>query len=334
MKLRKSTLYILAILMAAALSALPSCRRDSYRQCGGMVWNTVYNITYRGPESLQDSIMPVLNAVSASASVFDSLSLVSRINRGEDLPLDSTLLRLYRTSLRINRESGGKFDPTVGPLVTAWGFGKGHTPTADTLDIPTLLKYVGISKTHLRPDGRLAKDDPRLEFNFSAIAKGLGCDAVAEMLERNGVTDYMIEIGGEIRTGGRSPRGDRWRVQIDAPVAQADTVIHESQAIVTLENIGIATSGNYRNFHQEKGRKFGHTINPLTGRPATTDVASATVAAPTTMEADGYATAIMAMGSADARRMADSLHLAVYIVTTDGKVWMSESFKPLLNPHK
>ena len=154
------------------------------------------------------------------------------------------------------------------------------------------------------------------------------------MLERNGVTDYLIEIGGEIRSSGHSPRGDRWRVQIDAPVASADSVIHESQCVVTLEDIGIATSGNYRNFHQENGRRFGHTINPLTGRPATTDVASATVAAPTTMEADGYATAIMAMGSRDARRMVDSLRLAAYVVTTDGKVWVSDSFNPLLQPHK
>ncbi len=299
-----------------------------------MVWNTVYNITYRGPESLQDSIMPVLDSVSKSASAFDSLSLVSRINRGEELPLDDILKRLYLASVDINRHSGGKFDPTVGPLVTAWGFGKGHTPTADTLNIPTLLKYVGISKTRLGEGGRLIKDDPRIEFNFSAIAKGLGCDAVAEMLERNGVTDYLIEIGGEIRSSGHSPRGDRWRVQIDAPVASADSVIHESQCVVTLEDIGIATSGNYRNFHQENGRRFGHTINPLTGRPATTDVASATVAAPTTMEADGYATAIMAMGSRDARRMVDSLRLAAYVVTTDGKVWVSDSFNPLLQPHK
>ena len=299
-----------------------------------MVWNTVYNITYRGPESLQDSIMPVLDSVSKSASAFDSLSLVSRINRGEELPLDDILKRLYLASVDINRHSGGKFDPTVGPLVTAWGFGKGHTPTADTLNIPTLLKYVGISKTRLGEGGRLIKDDPRIEFNFSAIAKGLGCDAVAEMLERNGVTDYLIEIGGEIRSSGHSPRGARWRVQIDAPVASADSVIHESQCVVTLEDIGIATSGNYRNFHQENGRRFGHTINPLTGRPATTDVASATVAAPTTMEADGYATAIMAMGSRDARRMVDSLRLAAYVVTTDGKVWVSDSFNPLLQPHK
>lgn len=299
-----------------------------------MVWNTVYNITYRGPESLQDSVMPVLDSVSKSASAFDSLSLVSRINRGEELPLDDILKRLYLASVDINRHSGGKFDPTVGPLVTAWGFGKGHTPTADTLNIPTLLKYVGISKTRLGEGGRLIKDDPRIEFNFSAIAKGLGCDAVAEMLERNGVTDYLIEIGGEIRSSGHSPRGDRWRVQIDAPVASADSVIHESQCVVTLEDIGIATSGNYRNFHQENGRRFGHTINPLTGRPATTDVASATVAAPTTMEADGYATAIMAMGSRDARRMVDSLRLAAYVVTTDGKVWVSDSFNPLLQPHK
>ena len=300
-----------------------------------MVWNTVYNVTFSGNSDLQDSIMPVLDAVAASASAFDSLSLVSRINRNETDRLDPTLLTLFKTSLRINGESGGKFDPTVGPLVQAWGFGKGHTVSPDTAAVSDMLAYVGIAKCTLS-DSRLVKPDPRMQFNFSAIAKGLGCDAVAAMLERNGVTDYLIEIGGEIRASGLSPRGDHWAVSVDAPIASADSIIHQSMVTIDLNKgyfdgtAGVATSGNYRNFHSSGGKSFGHTIDPQTGRPATTDIASATVIAPTAMEADAYATAIMAMGSADGVRMCDRLNIMAYIVTTDGKVIVTGKFRACL----
>lgn len=328
----KSDRKYVPLLILTLILTLWGCGRNSYQKCGGMVWNTVYNVTFEGPANLADSIMPVLDNIAASASAFDSLSLVSRINRNETDRPDDTLIKLYETSLRINRESDGKFDPTVGPLIQAWGFGKGHSPSADTLRINEIIKYVGIDKCTLS-SGRLTKPDPRMQFNFSAIAKGLGCDAVAEMLERNGVTSYLIEIGGEIRASGCSPRGDDWAVSIDAPIAAADSVIHKSMMVIDINKgyinntAGVATSGNYRNFHSENGKSFGHTIDPQTGRPAVTDVASATVVAPTTMEADAYATAIMAMGSAAAVKMCRRLGLSACIVTCEGKIIQTSDFK-------
>ena len=334
---KPKALRLSALVITASMLLLLSCTGNSgknsndneYRKCGGMVWNTVYNITYRGEASLADSIMPVLNGVGHSVSAFDSTSVISRINRNESDLTDSVTRRIYLASCRVNKSSGGKFDPTVGPLVTAWGFGKGHTPTADTLHIDEMLKYVGITKSRLSGD-RLIKGDPRMQFNFSAIAKGYGCDAVAEMFERNGVSDYLIEIGGEIRSSGSSPRGTAWAVSIDAPVESNGMAVHESQCIINIRNMGIATSGNYRNFHAEGGSKYGHTIDPVTGRPATTDVASATVASSYTMYADAYATAVMAMGSEAAKDMANRLNLALYMVTTDGKVWVSPHFRHLM----
>lgn len=222
-------------------------------------------------------------------------------------------------SLKINRLSEGVFDPTLGPLITAWGFGKGHRATRDTLRLDSLLAITGINRTRIE-NGLLLKEDARIEFNFSAIAKGYGCDRVAEMLMRNGVTNFMVEIGGEIRCGGKSPSGGRWRISVDRPLL-ADSVVHESQCILELAGGGLATSGNYRNYRREGGRVLGHTISPVTGRPVETDVLSASVVAPTAMEADALATALMALGSERAKRLVVDEGYGALLVLADSTVW-------------
>lgn len=319
--MKKSCLFPL---FAVVLTLLGGCRSD-YQNESGMIWNTMYNVSYDGPATLHDSLMPQFNRVAASVSAFDSTSLVSRINRNETARTDSVFRRVYRMSLLVNGRSGGAFDPTVSPLVTAWGFGKGHKATADTTRIDELLKYVGIGKTRLHGN-LLLKNDPRLEFNFSAIAKGYGCDAVGEMFLRNGVRNFLIEIGGEILAHGESPRGGKWRVSVDAPI-RSEGVVHLSQCVFEIGDEGVATSGNYRNYHEKKGQVYGHTIDPVTGRPVQTDVLSATVIASTAMEADAYATAAMALGSARAQQMAQKYGLAMMLIMPGNKIWMSPGFK-------
>lgn len=319
--MKKSCLFSL---FAVVLTLLGGCRSD-YQNESGMIWNTMYNVTYDGPATLRDSLMPQFNRVAASVSAFDSTSLVSRINRNETARTDSAFRHVYRMSQLVNGRSGGAFDPTVSPLVTAWGFGKGHKATADTARIDELLKYVGIGKTRLHGN-LLLKNDPRLEFNFSAIAKGYGCDAVGEMFLRNGVSNFLIEVGGEILAHGESPRGGKWRVSVDMPI-RSEGVVHQSQCVLKIGNEGVATSGNYRNYHEQKGHVYGHTIDPVTGRPVQTDVLSATVIAPTAMEADAYATAAMALGSARAQQMAQKYGLAMMLIMPGNKIWMSPGFK-------
>lgn len=295
----------------------------------GLVWNTSYHITYNGKAELKDSAIQVLARVGKSLSVFDSSSLVSLVNKQDSTPVNNDFIRVYVMSKKINRASGGSFDPTLSPLITAWGFGKGHEVTPDTARIDSILVFTGIEKTHLRHDA-LVKDDPRIEFNFSAIAKGYGCDAVAEMLHRNGVKDYLVEIGGEIITGGKNPEGKDWRISIDRPVFSKDSIIHESQEIIDISNMGVATSGNYRNFHKTASGIYGHTISAETGRPATTDIVSATVLAPTAMEADGLATAFMSMGSERSIKLNRNLRRPVMLVLSDYTVWTSDEFKKLI----
>lgn len=331
----RATSLFTAFAAFTLLLSLSFCRRSDsgdasgWQRCEGFAWNTSWHVTYRGTAALADSIPAVLARVGGSLSVFDTASLVSRVNMRDSTPVDNDFIRVYVMARKISRASGGAFDPTVSPLVTAWGFGRGHRPTADTLRIDSLLRFVGIDKTRLSHDA-LVKDDPRIEFNFSAIAKGYGCDAVGEMLARNGVRDFLVEIGGEIMAVGNNPEGGKWRVSVDRPIFSADTVTHESQQIIAFTDMGVATSGNYRNFRREWNRVFGHTISPLTGRPAETDVLSATVLAPTAMEADGLATAFMSMGSVKSRELCRSLRRPVMLVLADSTVWMSDQFKKLI----
>ncbi len=308
---------ILLIILAASLAG---CRHstggDGYVTRQGEVWNTLYTVTYRGPESLGDSIGVVLDSVGASLSVFDPTSLVSRVNASKECTVDRHFREVYLTSRRVNRWSHGMFDPTLSPLITAWGFGKGHGPTSDTLRLDSLLAITGIRRSRLEGDV-LVKEDPRIQFNFSAIAKGYGCDRVGAMLRRNGVEDYMVEIGGEIAATGKSPRGTGWRIAIDSPT---QTPGGKPQEVVELTDGALATSGDYRNWHESSGRRFGHTISPLTGQPAQSDLASVTVMAPTCMEADALATASMAMGASASMAMLDSLKVGYFLIMPDGRV--------------
>lgn len=330
---------IIGILAAAAgvISILSGgCGRSGngdsreYQNAEGMIWNTTYHVTYNGGPELKDSIMQVLNKVGASLNVFDEKSLVSRVNVSDSTAVDTDFIRVYVESVKVNRLTEGAFDPTLGPLIEAWGFGKGHKATADTARIDSLMKFVGIDKTRLTMD-TLVKDDSRIRFNFSAIAKGYGCDCVGEMLKRNGVEDWLIEIGGEISCQGKSPEGGKWRVSIDRPVMQKDRILHDSQCVVEVTDGGIATSGNYRNLQSDdKGQYYGHTISARTGRPAHTDVISATVIGRTAMESDALATAFMAMGADDVKRLNKSTRLPVMLVLADSTVWYSGQFEKLM----
>lgn len=330
---------IIGILAAAAgvISILSGgCGRSGngdsreYQNAEGMIWNTTYHVTYNGGSELKDSIMQVLNKVGASLNVFDENSLVSRVNVSDSTAVDTDFIRVYVESVKVNRLTDGDFDPTLGPLIEAWGFGKGHKATGDTARIDSLMKFVGIDKTRLSMD-TLVKDDSRIRFNFSAIAKGYGCDCVGEMLQRNGVEDWLVEIGGEISCRGKSPEGGKWRVSIDRPVMQKDRILHDSQCVVEVTDAGIATSGNYRNLQSdEKGQYYGHTISARTGRPARTDVISATVIGRTAMESDALATAFMAMGADDVKRLNKSTRLSVMLVLADSTVWYSGQFEKLM----
>ena len=332
MKMKKALsiypLFFLALLLV-------SCRNDnSWHKSQGMIWNTVWHTTYCGPENAISAAIDSLKAVESSVSAFDDNSLVSIINSNEKGPVDAHFKNVYEMSRKINSLSNGLFDPTLSPLIKAWGFGKGHTPTADTARIETILNYVGIDKTKIKMD-TLYKSVPEISFNFSAIAKGYGVDVAAQTLIDKGCSDLMMEIGGEVVCHGLNPEGKKWRILIETPDEEYLKEVFKTERkptfsnrlIVELSNEALATSGNYRNYHSESGQTFGHTISPVTGRPVKTDILSASVIASTCMEADALATACMAMGSADAMQMLDKAGLSGAFILYSGEVMVNDNMK-------
>lgn len=292
------------LILCVVLLTLSGCEnRATWRTADGAVWATTYHITYLADSELHDSIIAVMAQVEQSLSPFDSESLVSKINRGETDRVDAYFTKVFERSSEISAKSGGKFDPTVAPAVNLWRFGyrdSGREPLPDEID--SVVAIVGMNDCRI-DSGHVVRKSPLTEFDFSAITKGLGCDEVGRMLERNGCSDYMVEIGGEIALSGKNRRGESWRIMIDAPVENDTAVVHERLAVVALTDCGIATSGNYRNYRDTGEGRIGHTIDPLTCRPVKTRTLSATVTAPDAMTADALATACMAMEAAEAINM-------------------------------
>lgn len=288
---------LVAVMVVALMST--GCNVDRAHIIEGGVWTTTYRISYSGDATLADSIPVVFAQVERSLSAFNDSSVVSVVNRSGSGKIigDDLFVRVFECSRWVGAASGGAFDPTVGPLVDLWGFGrKGRDmaePSAGAID--SVLCRVGIDECRIDEDHRIYKKSDKTSFDFSAIAKGLACDLVGEMFARNGCNDYMVEIGGEIALRGVNGRGRPWRIMIDAPVESDSGVVHSGMAVIEPGDGGVATSGNYRNFRDVASGRVGHTIDPSTGRPVVTDVLSATVTARSCMVADALATACMVM---------------------------------------
>lgn len=322
-------LYNLLFPSLILVSFLGCSNNNNFVHTEGMIWNTIYHITYSGPETLIDSIHPVLNSIEKSLSVFDKNSLVSKLNDSNQIKVDSHFQKVYDKAKEINQLSDGRFDPTLSPLIDAWGFGVGHKVSKDTLKIDSILEFVGINKTQ-RIEDIIIKEDKRTRFNFSAIAKGYGCDAVGQMFKRNGVNNYMVEIGGEISLSGHSPSGNNWKIAVDAPI-ENNNPGDESALILSLSDVGIATSGNYRNFRIEGNKKYAHTISPRTGKPFEGEILSATIIAPSCMEADAIATACMASTFSEAKDLINKCDLEGMLILSDS-IWLSPDFKKYIVP--
>jgi thiamine biosynthesis lipoprotein len=336
---KRNILPALAAIIAiiALLFFLPSRKEAStrtYQHNEGTIFGTMYHAKYLCDEDLRAEIEAALHEVDASLSMFNPQSTISRINRNETCQADEMLSEVLQLSYRISTATGGAFDPTVAPLVNAWGFGFKSGQLPDSTQVDSLRALVGLSAIHLRGDS-ITKDKPFAILDFSAIAKGYGVDKAAEVLRSHGIQDFMVEIGGEVVAEGINEKGDSWRIGINKPDDDSTSTNTELQDIVALSAGAIATSGNYRNYYISQGRKIAHTINPLTGYPAQQDILSSTVMAPTCAEADGFATAFMVLGMEEARRVLRSQpQLEAYFIYSDDegryRTWCTEGFKSLI----
>ena len=316
MKAKKSFIW-LGILLLATIWILVRKNNVPYHSINGLVFGTIYNITYQYDGNLKPEIEAELKRFDGSLSPFNDSSVISRINRNEEIVTDSFFQTCFNRSMEISEETHGAFDITIAPLANAWGFGfkKGEFP--DSTKIDSLLQITDYKKVKL-VDGRIVKEDPRIMFSCSAVAKGYSVDVVARLLEKKGIQNYMVDIGGEIVAKGKNSRNGLWRIGINKPIDDSLSVNQEIQTILELSDAGLATSGNYRNFYYKDGKKYAHTIDPRTGYPVQHSILSATVIAEDCMTADALATAFMVMGLEEASAFANA-HPAIdaYFIYSD-----------------
>ncbi|MDO4497359.1 MAG: FAD:protein FMN transferase [Bacteroidales bacterium] len=310
-----------------------------WHQLQGSVFHTFYHITYEGTEDYLPNIEILFNEFDGSLSMFNDTSIISRMNQNDPNVVANDYFReVFEKGMHVSKRTNGAFDMTVAPLVNLWGFGFKNADNVSPQDVDSILQFVGYGSVTLDEEGHLHKSDPRTLLDASSIAKGYMSDIIAEFLASKGVENYMVEIGGEIALHGYNPRQKPWTVGISRPVPDTDALAGEYQAYMHLTAGGVATSGNYRNFYEKEGKRYGHTIDPHTGYPIQRDVISATVVASDCMTADAYATSFMVMGSDFALQvMAEEPGIEGYLILPagpDGKdlqVVYSEGFTQYLS---
>lgn len=313
--MRKSALGILVLTMIL----LGSCqeKKSAYQTVTGYAQGGTYHITYSritadGKETglnadevhlMADSLLALIDQ---TFSGYNRKSMLSHINSGTDTAVSPMFAELFEISKAISKETYGYFDITGAPLFDAWGFGfrKGEFPTDRKID--SILQFVGMDKIRIDRDGRVIKDDPRVQLNFNAIAQGYSCDIIAAELEKAGIRDYLVEVGMEIMCKGHNAKGEKWKIGIDSPVDGNNEAGAMIQRIVDVSDCGIVTSGNYRKFYIMDGKKYSHSINPKTGRPVTHNLLSATIIARNATVADAYATYCMVVGYEQAKSFIES----------------------------
>ena len=276
-----------------------------YQTDQGIVFGTMYKITYQSKENLKMEIESELQKVDNSLSPFNKKSVITHINHNEDYSTDSMFTHVFRLAKTISKETHGAFDITVAPLVNAWGFGFKNASHVDSLTIDSIRQFIGFEKVDL-VDGKVVKKDPRIMLDCSAIAKGYGVDCVARLLESKGIKNYMIDIGGELVVKGKNTQQESWRIGINKPIDDSLSVNQELQTIIEINQGGMATSGNYRNFYYKDGKKYAHTIDPRTGYPVQHNILSSTVIAKDCATADAYATSFMVLGLDSAKAICNA----------------------------
>lgn len=281
--------------------------RGEYYSFQGFTQGTTYRIIYQHPtvSDLQGRIDSLLRRFDSSLSSYDSTSIISAINRNIPGVLTDSMFRtVFRESARVYQVTGGAFDITLAPVINAWGFGPGQKQEVDSAMVDSLLQYVGMEKVSLSGE-TLVKSDPAVQLNVNAIAQGYSVDVVSAFLEELGCRNYMVEIGGEIRTNGVNDKGNFWRIGVDRPDYGNMVPGQQLQVIISMHNRSLATSGNYRKFYEKDGVLITHSIDPVTGYPKASSLLSVTILSDECITADAYATACMVMGLEKAKKFVD-----------------------------
>ena len=331
---KRKTLLQMAFLLLLVIGTIWIIRTQNdtpYQEDSGEIFGTFYHITYQSGRDLQPEIEAELRKVDASLSPFNPKSIISAVNRNENVKVNDMFAQVFLLAERISHETDGAFDITVAPLVNAWGFGTDGRKTPSKATVDGLRRLVGYQHVSLNNE-QISKANPNIKLDCSAIAKGYGADVVARLFKRKGIENFLIEIGGEIVTSGNSEKRLPWKIGVKKPCDDTLDVNQETQSVINVTDKAMATSGNYRNYRYVAGKKYAHTIDPRTGYPVQHSLLSATVLANDCATADAYATAFMVMGVDKAKRLLERHpELMAYFIYAGPKgemnVWYSPSLK-------
>jgi len=325
------------IVLILALSLLVSCQpsKREFIRNEGFIFGTTYHLIYDHSEDLHEEIKIKFNEFDLSLSTYNKQSIISKVNRNEPVEVDHFFKTVFQKADEVTRATEGAFDMTIGPLANAWGFGFSNMASITQVLIDSLRLNMGMDKIKLEGN-RVVKANADIVLNVNALAKGYGVDVIACLLEQNGVTNYMVEIGGELRVKGHNQKQTNWRVGIDKPVDDPEVMSRDLQEVISITNTALATSGNYRNFYYKDGKKYAHTISPYTGYPVQHQLLSASVIAPDCMTADAYATAFMVLGLEKSLEIVKQHpELEAYFISSDEqesyRITMSENFHKFIN---
>lgn len=322
-KIKQILIVLLAVNLSACFPSNNSGKTEVHLQ--GRTMGTTYNIkvvsTPEEVEALQlhSKIHARLKQVNQVMSTYIPDSEISRFNHStslEPVEVSDGFARVLAESIRLGELSDGKLDITVGPLVNLWGFGPDLRPETAPSDelIASTRTRVGLKNLHLNGN-LLSKDIPDLYIDLSTTAKGYGVDVVAELIEANGIANYLVEIGGEMRLRGFKHTGELWAIAIEKPIFDPSGEHRAVQQVIIPKDNAVATSGDYRNYFESNGQRFSHIIDPVTGKPINHNLVSVTVIAPSSMTADGLSTTLMVMGAEEGLAFAIKNDLAALFVS-------------------
>ncbi|GLT17214.1 FAD:protein FMN transferase [Vibrio zhanjiangensis] len=329
------------LVVFASLFVIAGCEKPVDQiHLSGPTMGTTYNIKYivsedqPSPDALHKEIDRLLEQVNDQMSTYRADSELSRFNQSESsqpFEVSTQTATVVKEAIRINKLTLGALDVTVGPLVNLWGFGPEARPEVVPSESELEKRRTNTGIQHLSVDGNaLLKDIPNLYVDLSTIAKGWGVDVVADYIESQGILNYMVEVGGEMRLKGLNREGVKWRIAIEKPSVDERAI----QEIIEPGDMAIATSGDYRNYFERDGVRYSHIINPETGKPINHKVVSVTVLDKSSMTADGLATGLMVLGEEKGMKIANENNIPVFMIvkSNDGFVELaSNAYKPYIN---
>lgn len=337
---RRFSFRYLAILIVGTQLFFSCTTKSDEHAFQGEAIGTSYHIKYFSEKDIpfQKSLDSIIESINNSMSTYREDSDISKINKGDSaVVVDENFREVLKSSEKIYAESNGFFDPTVGSLVNAYGFGpEKRNDSLNSRLIDSMLQYVGLNKVKLSEENRIIKEQSEIYLDFNAIAKGYTVDVIARYLDSKNVDDYLVEVGGELVAKGiNQGSNEPWVVAIDDPLQTEGK--REFQATLILKDRGMATSGNYRKFRMDSltGQRYVHTINPKTGKSEKSNLLSASVLAKNCTLADGYATAFMALGLERSKEMLSRIKdVDVYFIYAEAneevKIFSTPGFKKVL----